>query len=204
MICAMVLAAGESRRMGVQKLLLPYGSATVIEHIVDQLLRSDIDAIYVVVGHQGKRITDQLSGRKVNFVNNFNYRAGMLSSVRCGLQALPNECEKALLVLGDQPSVTWELVNEIIKSSTTCDKGIIVPLHDGKRGHPLLFSTRYRQEIMTGYDDVGLRGLLWAHPDDVHELKVLTPLVLCDMDYLEDYHQELKRKNRSNNNNSNI
>lgn len=187
MICAIVLAAGESRRMGCQKLLLPFGKTTVIGHVVDELLRSALDAVYVVVGHERNRISDQLSRRSMTIVTNPNYKLGMLSSVRCGLQALPQQCEKVLVALGDQPAITSELVNQMIQSSSATNKGILVPLYRGKRGHPILFSIRYRDEIMTSFDNVGLRGLLQAHPDDIFQLSVSTPAILSDIDCPEDY-----------------
>lgn len=177
--------------MGCQKLLLPFGSTTVITHIVDQLLRSLIDAVLVVVGHEGNRITEELSGRPASVVTNPNYRSGMLSSVRCGLHALPKQCQAVMVVLGDQPAITPELVDELVQSFTTTDKGILVPLYRGKPGHPIMFSKRYRNEILTHYDDAGLRGLPRAHPDDVFHLTVRTPAVLSDMDYPEDYRREL-------------
>lgn len=192
MICAVILAAGESRRMGAQKLLLPFGGVTVIEHIIDQLLNSIVDEVFVVTGHEGDRIADQISKRAVSVVKNPNYQKGMLFSVRCGLQALPAECEKVLVVLGDQPALNTELVNEMIDALAATDKGIIVPVYNGKRGHPILFSVRYCQEIMTHYDELGLRELMRAHPEDVFELEVSTATVLSDMDYPEDYRRELK------------
>ena len=105
MICAVVLAAGLSRRMGVQKLLLPFAGKTVIAHIVDQILASNIDDIYVVVGHESERVRRELSERNVTIVSNPDYESGMLSSVRCGLAALPEECRAVLVALGDQPSI---------------------------------------------------------------------------------------------------
>ncbi len=191
MICAIVLAAGLSRRMGAQKVLLPFGGKTVIAHIVDQLLASAVDEVYVVTGHQGERVGGALSGRPVSIVNNPDYESGMLSSVRCGLRALPRQCRAVLVVLGDQPSVTSQLVDLMLQSLNTTEKRILVPFHDGRRGHPILFSELYREEILTHYDDVGLRGLLHAHPDEVFELTVSTPCVLSDMDYPEDYQREL-------------
>ena len=89
MICAVVLAAGLSSRMGVQKLLLPFGGKTVIGHIVDQLLASTVGEVHVVVGHEAERLSAELSGRAVSFVTNPEYKSGMLSSVRCGLRNLP-------------------------------------------------------------------------------------------------------------------
>ncbi len=196
MICAVVLAAGLSRRMGIQKLLLPFRSKTVIAHIVDQLLASTIDEVYVVVGHRAKRISAELSGRVVSVVNNPNYKSGMLSSVRCGLRNLPEKCRAVMVVLGDQPSITTELIDQMLKSFATTEKSILVPLHKGKRGHPILFSSHHRDEILTHYGDIGLRGLLHSHSDDIFELDVPTASVLYDMDCLEDYQRELGLNNK--------
>jgi molybdenum cofactor cytidylyltransferase len=191
MICAIVLAAGLSRRMGVQKLLLPFGGKTVIAHIVDQLLAGTVDKVYVVTGHQADRISGELSGRPVSIVYNRGYESGMLSSVRCGLRALPQRCRAVLVALGDQPSITSALVDLMLQSFETAEKRILVPFYNGRRGHPILFSGVYREEILTQYDDVGLRGLLHAHPDEVFELTVSTACVLSDMDYPEDYQREI-------------
>jgi len=191
MTCAIVLAAGLSSRMGDQKLLLPFGGKTVISHIVDQLLASAIGEVHVVVGHQAERISGELSSRAVSIVTNPNYKSGMLSSVRCGLKSLPEKCRAVMVVLGDQPSITTELINQMLQSFAATEKTILVPLYKGKRGHPILFSSIYRGEILTQYDDAGLRGLLHAHCDDVSELKVSTSAVLCDMDCPEDYRKEL-------------
>ena len=199
MICAVVLAAGLSRRMGVQKLLLPFGGKTVIAHIVDQLLASTVDQVHVVVGHQAERISAELSGRVFSTVKNPNYKSGMLSSVRCGLQNLPEKCRAVMVALGDQPSITTGLIDQMLQSFATTEKSILVPLYKGKRGHPILFSTLYRDDILTQYDDIGLRGLLHSHSDDVFELDVPTSSVLNDMDYPEDYRRELglnEQKNR--------
>jgi molybdenum cofactor cytidylyltransferase len=177
--------------MGVQKLLLPFGGKTVITHIVDQILASTISDVQVVVGHQADRIKTELSGRAVSIVKNPNYKSGMLSSVRCGLRNLPEECRAVMVVLGDQPSITAGLIDQMIESYAATDKNILVPLYDGKRGHPILLARQYRDEIMTRYADVGLRGLLHDHPEKVFELKVTIASVLCDMDCPEDYRREL-------------
>jgi len=191
MICGVVLAAGCSRRMGVQKLLLPFDGKTVIAHVVDQLVTSCIDRVYVIVGYKGKRIGQELSDQPVSIVHNSNYKSGMLSSVRCGLGAIPQQCQAVLVALGDQPSITAKLIDQMLQSFTDVEKRILVPVHHGKRGHPILFSVRYRDEILTHYDNVGLRGLLYAHRDDVFELTVSTSAVLSDMDYPEDYRRQL-------------
>jgi len=191
MICAIILSAGCSSRMGVQKLLLPFGDKKVITHIVDQLLASKIDKVYVVVGYQEKRVSKELSGRTVSIVINPNYKSGMLSSVRSGLRAIPQQCRTVLVALGDQPSITTKLIEQMLQSFTATKKQILVPLYHGKRGHPILFSAVYQNEILTHYDKIGLRGLLRAHHDDIFELSVSASGVLSDMDCPEDYQREL-------------
>ncbi len=191
MIYAVVLAAGCSSRMGSQKLLLPFGGKTVIAHIVDQILAGSTNGVYVVVGHRGEHIERELSGRPVSIVNNPNYELGMLSSVRCGLRAVDKTCQSVLVVLGDQPSLTTVLVDQMIESFAGTEKQILVPLYQGKRGHPILFSTMYREEILTDFDDVGLRGLLRVHGDEIFEMNVSSPAVLSDMDCPADYRREL-------------
>ncbi len=193
MICAIVMAAGCTRRMGTQKLLLPFGGKTVIAHIVDAVLAGSVSEVLVVLREGDDAVSTALAGRKWTAVVNPNPDGDMLSSVRCGLKSLPPECTAVLAVLGDQPAVTTRLIDEMAGVFASCGRGIIVPVHAGRRGHPLLFSSRYCDEILTGYDAVGLRGLLQAHPDDVFELEVLTSSVLSDMDQPEDYLRELKR-----------
>jgi molybdenum cofactor cytidylyltransferase len=193
MICAVVLAAGCSSRMGSQKLLLPFGSKTVITHIVDQILAASIDQVYVVVGHQQKKIERELSERPVYIVDNPNYESGMLSSVRCGLHAVDKKYQAVLVALGDQPSITTALVDQMIHSFDATEKQILVPLYQGRRGHPILFSIIFREEILTNFDDVGLRGLLQSHSDDIFEMNVSSPVVLSDMDCPADYQRELAR-----------
>ena len=193
MICAILLAAGESRRMGTQKLLLPFGDETVVAHIVNQLLKTVVSQVYVVVGHQKQRVVEELSHLPVAIVENPGYKADMLSSVRRGLRALPGECQAVLLALGDQPALSTELVDEMARVFAEKEMGILVPAYQGKRGHPLLFAMRYRDEILTRYDDVGLRGLLQAHPEDVAEFEVSAPSVLSNMNVPADYRREVDR-----------
>ena len=190
MIYAIVLAAGGSRRMGAQKLMLPFDGKKVITHIVDELLASRIDQVIVVVGSDSDLIEGELSQRSVGIVANPDYRRGMLSSVRCGIEVLPSECSAVMVVLGDQPAINHELVDEIILKFGKTGKGILVPCYRGKHGHPLLFMVKYREEIMTSFDETGLRGLLLSHPEDVFEMEVSDSSVLSDIDSPEDYRRE--------------
>lgn len=193
MICAIVLAAGLSSRMGTQKLLLPFGKKTVISHIVDRLLSSKADKIYVVVGHQAEQIEKELSDKQVSIVSNPDYETGMLSSVRAGLRALPSDCTAILVILGDQPSIMPQIVDELIESYSLTGKKIIIPVYNGKRGHPILFSASYKNEILTCYDEVGLRGILKSHESDILEIDVSDSSIVIDMDYPVDYKRILEK-----------
>ena len=194
MICAIIPAAGQSRRMGVQKHLLPFGATTVIGHIVDELVRAGVDQVCVVVGHKGDQLAQALTDRPVRIVENPDYeRTEMLASIRCGLRELPETCQAVLAVPGDQPAITAELVRTMIETFVASGKGIVVPAYGGRRGHPLLFARRYCSEILTGYDEVGLRGLLAAYADDIFELCVPTAAVLSNMNNPDDYRRELER-----------
>ncbi|MCX6903776.1 MAG: nucleotidyltransferase family protein [Verrucomicrobia bacterium] len=183
----MVLAAGQSRRMGTQKLLLPMAGRPLITGIVDEVLRSPVAEVFVVLGRDAPRVTQALAGRSVHLLTNPCTDGEMLSSVRCGLRALPPECAAALVVLGDQPGITAETISMLIQAFQTHSRGIVVPTHGGKRGHPLLLSMRYRDELLSQHDGTGVRGLLLAHPDDVMEVEVPASGVVEDMDTPEDY-----------------
>jgi molybdenum cofactor cytidylyltransferase len=197
MICAIVLAAGCSSRMGTQKLLLPFGDSTIISHIVNQFLKSKITKINVVVGHQAEQVTTELSDKPVAIIHNPEYKSGMLSSVRAGIRDIPQDCAAVLIALGDQPSITTNLIDKMVRYFSTTNKKIIVPIYNGKRGHPILFSTAFKNEILTNFDDIGLRGILQAHNSDVYEMIFSDRSVISDMDYPRDYQREIERYERN-------
>jgi molybdenum cofactor cytidylyltransferase len=179
--------------MGTQKLLLPLAGQPLIAHVVDELLKSPVDQVFVVIGKDGKPILDAIAGRRVHVVTNSDADGEMLHSVRCGLRALPQESAAAMVALGDQPDVTAEVIAEMIRSFHTAGRGIVVPTYAGKRGHPLLFSMRYRDEVLTRHEGRGLRGLLDAHPRDVFQLEVPSAGILEDVDLPEDYRRVVDR-----------
>ena len=187
MISALILAAGQSRRMGVPKLLLPLGVHPLIARVADAVLASSVHETCVVVGPDSAGIRQALAVRAVRFVVNPHPDEGMLSSVRCGLRAVSPATKAVLVVLGDQPGLTTAIINRLFEVSRVGGKGLVLPTHGGQRGHPLLLDLRYREEILHGYDQTGLRGLLQAHPDAVTEVEMPSPAVLEDMDTPEDY-----------------
>jgi molybdenum cofactor cytidylyltransferase len=191
MIWAAVLAAGESRRMGTQKLLLSFGETTVIETIVRTALDSEADGTIVVLGADKERVRGVLKSYPLVFAVNKDYRLGMLSSIQAGFRALPNDAEAAVIMLGDQPAIPARVLDALIRAHRESRRGIIVPVHGGRRGHPILVGTRYKDEVLGLDPAIGLRQLLRAHPEDVLEVEVSSPAVLKDIDRPDDYRKEV-------------
>ncbi len=200
MIYGLVLAAGESQRMGRPKLLLPLGEETVIENVLNKIKASKLTGCLVVVNLQDKIITELARRFSFAIVINPNPERGMLSSIIAGISQLPPGAEAMVVFLGDQPLITSTLVDLLIVSYRVKGKGIVVPTYQGKRGHPVLIDLKYRQEIVQLNPETGLRSLLWQHPEDVLELPVEEAGVTVDLDTAEDYLrllQELSAKNKS-------
>jgi len=187
MIWAIVLAAGESRRMGRPKLLLPYGEKTIIETVVQNVVSSRVDGAVVVLGGDRREIEEKIRRFAVKRAVNLAYGEGMLSSVRRGLSALPSSARAALFVLADQPDIPPAVIDSVVEAYLGGKKGIVVPVYKKKRGHPLLVDLKYRREIESLSPDVGLRGLILEHKDDILEVRISSPAVLNDIDRTEDY-----------------
>ena len=184
---ALILAAGSSRRMGSQKLLLPYGQSTIIETVIDNVLNSSIDHVMVVLGANQEEIQDTLEHKPVQFCHNRKHEQGMLSSVICGIRALPPEAVTALIYLGDQPGIHPAVTNTVIEAYSEELFGIVIPVHMHRRGHPLLVDMKYRKEIEKLDLEAGLRSLRHHFPEDVLEVEVDEPGILVDIDTREDY-----------------
>jgi molybdenum cofactor cytidylyltransferase len=192
MIWAVVLAAGESRRMGQPKLLLPYGNGTIIEMVVRNVASSRVDRAVIVLGGNRREIEEKIRTVAMKRVVNRRYKEGMFSSIRRGLSALPASAGAAVFVLADQPDVPTSVIDLLIEAYRREKKGIVLPVFRKKRGHPLLLDLKYRREIEALSPDIGLRGLLRKHPDDILEVRVSSPAVLKDIDDPDDYGRSLR------------
>lgn len=190
MIWAIVLAAGESRRMGTQKLLLPFGERTVVETVVRKALDSGVDRVMVVVGADRETVRARLESPPLTIVDNENFRQGMLTSIQAGFAALPSDAAAAVVMLGDQPAVPTEAVRTVVRAARESGKGIIIPTCGGRRGHPVLIAAKYGRAVAALDPGIGLRQLRLEHPEDVLEVEVGDPAVLRDLDTPEDYERE--------------
>lgn len=194
MIWAIILAAGESRRMAKPKLLLPFGEKTIIEAVVANTIGSKADHTLLVLGAHREKILTKVKRISVKTVVNHDYSQGMLSSVQLGFRSLPEGTRAALVLLGDQPHIPSSVIDKVIEGYRTSKKGIVVPTYKKERGHPVLIDLKYRDEIERLKPEKGLRGIVYSHPEDVHEVPVDTPNILRDIDNMEDYQRELQNQ----------
>lgn len=194
MIWAIVLAAGESKRMGRAKLLLPFLKKTIIEILLERILASRVNQILIVLGSNKEKIERKIKNFSLKKVFNADYSKGMLSSIQCGFRELPEEVEAALIVLGDQPAVKSSIINKIIEAYQKSKKGIVIPVCKGKRGHPVLIETKYKKEVESLGEGMTLRDLIHRHPEDILEVEVSTSSILRDIDNIEDYEREVQKK----------
>ena len=190
-VCAIVLAAGASTRMKTQKMLLTFKGKTIVETVVDNALKVT-DKVLVVLGSHKNEISEKLIGRNISLVTNENYLQGMLSSVICGIRNLPENAEAALLFLGDQPQVPHYAGEMVIEEWKKSGKGIVISTFSGKRGHPVLIETRYKNEIENLNPEKGLRQLMEIRKNDILEVDCPYPEILRDIDTPEEYEKESK------------
>jgi molybdenum cofactor cytidylyltransferase len=186
-IWAVVLAAGGSRRMGTQKMLLPFGDTTIVESVVRAALDASLQGVVVVLGADEARVREKLAPYPVTFAVNADWERGMLSSVQAGFAALPEKVTAAVVMLGDQPFVKAETVDELVARHRETRKGIVLPVHGGRRGHPVLIDAKYKSEIIALGLEATLRDIVQAHAEDVLEVEIDDPDILRDIDTPKDY-----------------
>ncbi|GIX48755.1 MAG: hypothetical protein KatS3mg131_2966 [Candidatus Tectimicrobiota bacterium] len=192
-VVGVVLAAGESRRMGRLKALLPFGPVTVIEQVVEGLRRAPLARVAVVLGHRAAEIAAALGRLPVDIVYNPHYRQGMTTSVQAALRALVPPPDAYLLALVDQPHLGLEPVMQVLTAYVQSGKGIVIPTYQGKRGHPIVLSAAYREAVLALGPEQGLHLVTRGHPEDTLEVPMATDDVLHDMDEEADYQALLRR-----------
>ena len=204
---AVVIAAGESHRMGTPKQLLPWQGRSFIAQIVSTLLESPLDEIVVVLGHRADEIRTQIpnlpdatAAREAQIAKpvvrallNPRYREGMLTTIQCGIAALADDVRASYIALVDQPQLKASTVATLRQQFEASQKGIVVPSHQMRRGHPLLIDLhKYRAEILAIEGPPGLQKLLRDHPDDILHVNFDDASVLADLDTPEDYRRAIQ------------
>ncbi|HVB32789.1 MAG TPA: nucleotidyltransferase family protein [Patescibacteria group bacterium] len=183
MLAAVILAAGESRRMGFPKALLPYRSGTFLEHLIGITEHARIGARRVVVGAHEEEIGRSVTLPSGDWVVNREWSKGQLSSIRAAIESLSGvETEGILLVLVDHPLVTKRVVGTMLEAFDRLPGSIVIPTWQGRRGHPVILPTRLFPELRRASDEVGARAVVWAHADEVAEVPTEEEGVVLDID----------------------
>jgi len=190
-ISAILLAAGESRRMGSLKQLLAFRGKTFVETCVDNLLASEVTEVVVVTGYRDDEVKSAIGNRQVGYAHNENYRSGMASSIKCGIRAVSLDSKACVVSLVDQPQIGPDVINRVIEKYRSPSL-IVIPTYDGKKGHPILLDLNLKDEILEMDDNEGLRQVVHAHQDKVSFVEVSSSAILEDCDFPEDYKRLLK------------
>jgi len=196
MISAILLGAGKSRRMGFDKLSLPWGKKTVFERCLETLLRSKVQELVIVLGLRNKGVRNLFLRKNIKVVSNPHAEGGMSTSIRRGLQAIHPRSDGILIALGDQPFLKTRTINILIRTFAQGKGGIIVPSFRGRRGHPVIFHKKYRKELLNLKGDVGGKSLLERYPRDVIVVPVKSEGVVKDINTWQDYKKSSRRGGR--------
>jgi molybdenum cofactor cytidylyltransferase len=206
---AIVLAGGSSSRMGAgrHKLLLPLGNRPVIAHVVDAAIASQARPIIIVLGHQAAGVRAALAYAAITpeliFVENPAYQSGMSSSLRVGIQALQNFCairnpeqqspeiDGALILLGDLPLITPQIINTLIETRRATGQPVVAPQYSGQRGHPMLFASSLFPELLDVTGDEGGRTVVARHRNAIATVELGDNQANFDVDTWEAYQQVL-------------
>jgi molybdenum cofactor cytidylyltransferase len=190
MITALILAAGQSKRMGQPKMLLPWGNTTVLGQVIETVRRAEIDDILVITGGVRDEIERIVTQYAIRSTHNPDYTSGeMLSSLQTGLRAVREKtsADAALIVLGDQPQVQEGSVRAVVRRFVETESSLVVPSFQMRRGHPWLVARPLWDEILQMKSPQSPRDFLNRHASEIEYVDVDNPSILADLDTFEDY-----------------
>jgi molybdenum cofactor cytidylyltransferase len=171
-LAAAILAAGESRRMGRPKALVPFEGLTFVEHLLQATNHPRVGIVRVVLGANAESIQAELKLDQETVVVNQDWQQGQLSSIQSAIRSLPaDETAGLLLCPVDHPLISSQLVSRLIAEFDSDRKLIVVPTHQGRRGHPVIFHASLYAELLDASPNVGARQVVWAHPDAIAEIE---------------------------------
>jgi molybdenum cofactor cytidylyltransferase len=171
-VAALILAGGASRRLGRPKQLEPWGESNLLEHVVRRTEQFGADEIWIVVGSESDRILDESDLGDAGVIENPEWEEGIASSIRVGLDALTrlSRCETAIIVIGDQPDVSPEVVAELMASHAAATQPVTVPKYRYSWGNPVIVDRSMWPRLMSLEGDEGASRLWKAHPEWINEV----------------------------------
>ncbi|MFH1662985.1 MAG: nucleotidyltransferase family protein [Chloroflexota bacterium] len=190
-VSVILLAAGESKRMGKPKLLLPFGDGTVLGNTVDNLLSSGVDEVIVILGANARETERAIADKAVKIIINPDYRQGMSTSLISGLKQVDHRAQRIMVALSDQPLIDRKTYSKLIHESLDSVSSIVVPTHKSRRGNPIIFDISYKDELLQLKGDIGGREMLKRHPDDILEVAVDCEGIYINLNTIDDYNSAL-------------
>ena len=194
-VSAILLAAGDSRRMGSRnKMTLPVPGVPLLRRIASTLVNSEVGEIVAVLGHGEQIARALLADLPLRLVTNERYREGQMTSVHCGLEALSEPCKGIMVCLSDQPLLRVEDIDGLVHAFEQQRPGsVLIPAWQGQRGNPVILAHEHRDAILAGGPGLGCRRYIDAHPQLVVWQEMDNDHVVFDLDTPEDYQRMLQR-----------
>ncbi|HYL83341.1 MAG TPA: nucleotidyltransferase family protein [Candidatus Angelobacter sp.] len=195
MLAAVILSGGASSRMGSPKALLPYQGRPFLEHLLEVIAQPQIGARRVVLGAHAEPIAKAVQLKPEEIVVNPEWEKGQLSSIQAAVRSLPPGTDGMLLCLVDHPLISGPLVQELIEQFYKSGKAIVLPVYEGRRGHPVIFSAKLYQELLRAPLETGARAVVWAHAADVEEVSTNEEGCVLNLNDPQTMNQALPEKN---------
>lgn len=169
---AVILAAGASRRLGRLKQIEPWGETTLLGRVLDSVRQMPVDEVWVVLGADSDRVMAEVDFGDAGLIENPEWEEGIASSLRVGLDALTrlSRAERAVILMGDQPDVSPEVVTELLESHRTAGRQVSIPKYRYTLGNPVIVDRSLWSRVMSLEGDEGAMRLWRAHPEWVNEV----------------------------------